>query len=98
MRKLSVISLIIFLILITAFIKNSTKRIDEDIFTKKENIRELKKEFEKIKLEYEYLSSPENLLKYNELYFDEKLVKKKLQEIIILDKSSDLIKMELNEK
>ena len=32
-------SLILFLILFTAFIKNSTKRIDDEIFIVKENIR-----------------------------------------------------------
>ena len=47
MKKFSVIFLILFLILFTALIKNSTKRIDDEIFTKKENIRGLKKDFEK---------------------------------------------------
>ena len=45
MKKFSVIFLIIFLILCTALIKNSTKKLDEDIFVKKENIRSLKNEY-----------------------------------------------------
>ena len=53
-----------FLILFTALIKNSTKRIDDEIFVNKENIRSLKKEFENIKLEYDYLSSAEKLLEF----------------------------------
>ena len=43
MKKISVISLILFLILLTAFVKNSTKRVDDQIFATKENISDLKK-------------------------------------------------------
>ena len=39
MKKFSIISLIILLILFTAFIKNKTKRIDDEIFLVKENIK-----------------------------------------------------------
>ena len=51
MSRFLTIFLILFLIFSTAFVKNSTKRIDDQIFSKKENIRDLKKEFENIKLE-----------------------------------------------
>ena len=77
MKKFSVIFLIVFLILSTALVKNSTKRIDDEIFTIKENIRALKKDFENIKLEYEFLSSTEKLLEFQNLYFDDELVKEK---------------------
>ena len=40
MKKIFVISIILFLITFTAIIKNSTKRIDDEIFTK-EVIREI---------------------------------------------------------
>ena len=46
MKKFLVISLILFLISFTAIIKNSTKRIDDQIFVTKENIRGLKKDYE----------------------------------------------------
>ena len=46
------------------------------IFTIKENIRALKKDFDNIKLEYEFLSSTEKLLEFQNLYFDDELVKK----------------------
>ena len=62
MNKYLSIFLIFFLILSTAIIKNSTKRISDEIFTLEEDIRDLNKNFENIKLEYEYLSSPEKLL------------------------------------
>ena len=81
--------LILFLILFTAFIKNSTKRIDDEIYIISENIRGLKKEFESIKLEYEYLSSAEKLLKFQNLYFDNELIKKDIQEIKKIKKISN---------
>ena len=89
MKKFSVILLILFLILFTALIKNSTKRIDDQIFTSKENIRGLKKDFENIKLEYDYLSSAEKLLEFQVLYFDDELVKKDIQNIRIVDTSKN---------
>ena len=79
MKKISVIFLILFLILFTAFVKNSTKRIDDEIFVTKENIRSLKKDFEINKLEHDYWSSAEKLLESQNLYFDDELVKKKIQ-------------------
>ena len=50
MKKFSVVTLILFLILFTAIVKNSTKRIDDLIFTSRESIRDLKKDFDIIKL------------------------------------------------
>lgn len=84
MKKLLISFLIIFLILFTVIIKNSTKRIDDEIFVKKENIRILKKDLGKIKLEYEFLSSAEKLLEFQNLYFDDQLTKKNIQEIKII--------------
>ena len=87
MKKFSVIFLIVFLILSTALVKNSTKRTDDKIFTIKENIRALKKDFENIKLEYEFLSSTEKLIEFQNLYFDDELVKKDINEIKIINQS-----------
>ncbi len=89
MKKFSIIFLILFLILFTAFIKNSTKRIDDQIFSTKENIRDLKKNYENIKLEYDYLSSAEKLLEFQILYFDDELIKKDIHNIKIIDTSLD---------
>tara|TARA_B000000475_G_scaffold238591_1_gene207778 strand:- start:382 stop:684 length:303 start_codon:yes stop_codon:yes gene_type:complete len=90
MKKISVIFLIFFLILFTALIKNSTKRIDDEIFSIKENIRGLSKDLEIIKLEYDYLSSAEKLLEFQALYFDDELVKKKINNIKTINKSKNL--------
>ena len=47
MKRFLIISTIFFLIFFTAFIKNSTKRIDDLIFSSEENLRALSKNFEK---------------------------------------------------
>ena len=93
MKKFSIIFLILFLILFTALIKNSTKRTDDEIFVIKENIRSLKKDFENIKLEHDYLSSAEKLLKFQDLYFEDELVKKDIQKIRIINQSSQKLEI-----
>ena len=93
MKKFLVIFLILFLILFTALIKNSTKRIDDEIFAIKENIRSLKKDFENIKLEHDYLSSAEKLLEFQNLYFDDELVKKDIQEIKTINQNSEKLEI-----
>ena len=94
MKKIFVISLIIFLILFTAIIKNSTKRIDDKIFTIKENIRGLKKDFENIKLEHDYLSSAEKLLEFQIIYFENELTKKDIRNIKIINENMGNFKIE----
>ena len=94
MKKFSVIFLIVFLILCTALIKNSTKKLDEEIFVKKENIRSLKNEYENIKLEYDYLSSTEKLFEFQRLYFDNELMEKNIQEIKIIKQKFNKLKFE----
>ena len=94
MKKISVVLLIFFLILSTALVKNSTKRINDMIFNSEENIRSLKKDFETIKLEYNYLSSTEKLLEFQNLYFDDELIKKDIKKINILNIGSDKLKVE----
>ena len=93
MKKISVILFILSLILFTAFIKNSTKRIEDQIFTTKENIRGLKKDFETIKLEHDYLSSAEKLLEFQNLYFDDELVKMDINNIKIINITSEKLKI-----
>ncbi len=91
MKKFSIVLLIIFLILFTAFIKNSTKKIEDEIFTLKENLIGLEKELSDTKLEFNYLSSAEKLLEYQSMYFDEDLTQKDINEIkILIKKSKDI--------
>ncbi|MBD1174982.1 cell division protein FtsL [Pelagibacterales bacterium SAG-MED01] len=94
MKRFSVIFLILFLILFTALVKNSTKRIDDEIFATEESIRSLKKDFENIKLEHNYLSSADKLIEFQALYFDDELVQKDIQEIKIINKNLQKLKIE----
>ena len=83
MKKFALAAMIFILILSTAIVKNTTKKIEDQIFTAKENIRVLKSEFENISLEYDYLSSAENLLDYQSLYFEDDLIQKNIEDIKI---------------
>ena len=62
-------------------IKNSAKEIEDEIFTLKEDLRVLSSEFEKVKLEHDYLSSSEKLLEYQSLYFEDELIQKDIESI-----------------
>tara|TARA_B100001093_G_C26712420_1_gene964024 strand:- start:661 stop:975 length:315 start_codon:yes stop_codon:yes gene_type:complete len=81
MKKIFLISLIFSVILVTSFIKNSTKKIEEEIFVLNERILNSKIELDDLKLEFDYLSSSEMLMDYQKLYFEEELNKKKISEI-----------------
>ena len=81
MKKFGLLMVIFLLILSTAIIKNSAKKTEDEIFTLKENLRVLSFEFEKIKLEHDYLSSSEKLLEYQSLYFEDELIQKNIQNI-----------------
>ena len=85
MKKILTISLIFSLIIITSFIKNSTKKIEEELFILKENISNLNLELDNVKLEFEYLSSAEKLINYQNLFFENKLTPKNINEIKIID-------------
>ena len=93
MNKIFVITLILSLIVLTAFIKNSTKKIEDDILVKKENLQDLKKELSDTKLEFHYLSSAQKLLEYQSLYFEQDLIKKDINQIKILEKTLQGIKL-----
>ena len=81
MIKSSVFVLILTLIVFTSLIKNSTKDLDEQIYTIQENIFFLEDRFKDSKLEFNYLSSSEKLLEYQKLYFEDTLIKKSLQDL-----------------
>ena len=93
MKKFTLTVVIFFLVLSTAIIKNTTKQIEDEIFTAKENIRVLKSEFENVSLEYDYLSSAEKLLEFQDLYFEDKLINKDIQKIKIMDLTSKELKL-----
>ena len=93
MKKLLLALTIIILVLTTAIIKNTTKKIEDKIFAYKESVRLLKSDLENIQLEYNYLSSAEKLLEYQSLYFEDQLVQKKIEDIKIYHISENVNKL-----
>ena len=91
MIKSLVFTLILALIVSTSLIKNSTRDLDEQIYSIEENILFLEDRFKDSKLEFIYLSSSEKLLEYQKLYFENILIKKSLQEIKTLKIINDQI-------
>ena len=74
MKKIFIVFFILILIFFTTFIKNSTKKIEDEILIADENLKDLKKELGVSKLEFDYLSSAEKLLKFQSTYFEQELI------------------------
>ena len=81
MKKLLFFTPIIFLIFATTLTKNSTKKLDKEIFQLKENIRILDDRYDLILLDYSILTSPNKLMEYQQFYFDDKFVQKKIENL-----------------
>ena len=73
MTRTILILCILFLIIATTFTKNSTKKIDKQIFDLTEDIRFLNNNYELVVLEHNYLSSPKKLLEYQKRFFENEL-------------------------
>ena len=93
MKKFVLAVVIFFLVLSTAIIKNTTKQIEDEIFTVKENIRVLNSEFENVSLEYDYLSSAQRLLEYQSQYFEDELIQKNINDIKIYNITDEINKI-----
>ena len=97
MKKIILISFIFILILITSFIKNSTKKIEDEIYNTNENLRSLNTKLGDVQLEYNYLTSPEKLLQYQLEYFDNTLVQRNIKSIKkINEKENKILITEFN--
>ena len=73
MKKIILGISIFVLILFTTLTKNSTKKIEKEIYNSRENLRVLKDKYEMVLLEFDYLSSPKKLLEYQSKYFEDDL-------------------------
>ena len=91
MKKLALSSVLI-LILVTSLIKNSTKEIEDKIFTINEDIRLLKEILGDARLEYNYLSSPEKLTQYHTQYFKNNLKEIDINKIKIISMNNNIFK------
>ncbi len=86
--------IIIFVLIVsTSLIKNSTKDLDEKIYSIKENMLFLENRLKDSKLEFNYLSSSEKLLEFQKLYFENLLIQKPLKEINILEIKNNELKI-----
>ena len=86
MKKLTIIIFIFSLIFLTALIKNSTKKIEDEIFAVKESLKNYENELSDTRLEFEYLSSTEKLLQYQSQFFEKDLNQKNINKIKIITK------------
>ena len=91
MKKFLLSIIIFFLIISTTIIKNSTKKIEDDIFSTEENLRVLNANYNEVLLEHNYLSSSEKLLEFQSLYFENQLAQKNLNKIKLIIKKDDQI-------
>ena len=98
MKKLILILSIFFLIVITTLTKNSTKKLENQIFNTRENIRVLKDKYELVLLDYNFLTSPKKLLEYQSKYFETDLIPLDITQIKEIKKESNkLVITELSE-
>ena len=63
MNRLAIFFLIFVFVISTAIIKNSSKKIEEKIYKKKENLAILKSEYDLVILEFDFLNSPHEIQK-----------------------------------
>ena len=98
MKKIILIFSILFLIVVTTFTKNSTKKLDNQIFSIRENISVLKDKYELVLLDYNFLTSPKKLLEYQSKYFETDLISLDITQIKEIKKESNkLVITELSE-
>ena len=91
MRNFWLFFIIFSLIISITLIKNSTKKIEDEIFSIEESLRVLNLNYNNVLLEHNYLSSSEKLLEFQSLYFDNELSQKNINEIKILIKKDNEI-------
>ena len=84
MMKFLIFGLMLSLIISTSLIKNSTRDLDEQIYSIQENLLFLEDRLKDSKLDFDYLSSSEKLLEHQKLYFENALIKKTLSDLKIL--------------
>tara|TARA_B100000989_G_scaffold293949_1_gene272138 strand:+ start:929 stop:1201 length:273 start_codon:yes stop_codon:yes gene_type:complete len=81
LKKIFIFIPIIILIISTTITKNSTKKLDKKIFESQEGIRALEDIYELVLLDYNYLTSPNKLMEYSKIYFEEDLKKKEINDL-----------------
>ena len=70
MKKYVLVFIITFLVITTSIIKNSTRELEYKIFNSNEKIKILINKKEIIKLQNDYLRSPQKLFEFKNKFFD----------------------------
>ena len=87
MKKIIFIFSLLFLIGTTSVVKNMTKQLNTEIYLTNERLSTLQNKIDNLRLEFDYLTSPEKLIDYQKLYFEEELTPIKSSEIGIFNLS-----------
>ena len=97
MRNSILFFFLILLIITTTIIKNSSKNLENQIFITNENINILKNKYELVLLEFNFLTSPKQLLDYQSQYFENNLISKDITKMkLIIEQNEKLIISEFN--
>ena len=70
MKKYVLVFIIFFLVITTSIIKNSTRELENKIFNSNEKIKILVNRKEIIKLQNDYLRSPQRLFEFKNKFLD----------------------------
>ena len=98
MKNYFLIFVILFLIIVTTITKNSSKKLENQIFSVKENISVLKNIHELVLLDFNFLTSPKKLLEYQSKYFENDLVSLDINKIKKIKEKLKKFKENRNEK
>ena len=82
-----IIFCLIFLITVTAVIKTSSKKIEEEIFILNENLSVLKEKYSLALLEHTYLGKPSRLIKIMKTHKNEEYIHLNILDLKNLSKS-----------
>ena len=74
MKRFIITFFIIFLIIVTTITKNSSKKLENKIFSVKENISVLEDKYNYVLFDYNFLTTPQKLMEYQSKYFEKDLV------------------------
>ena len=87
MKNIIIIFCLIFLITVTAIIKTSSKKIEEEAFILNENLRVLREKYSLALLEHTYLAKPSRLIKIMKTNKNEEYIHLNILDLKNLSKS-----------
>ena len=89
MRNYILFFSLILLIITTTIIKNSSKNLENQIFITNENINILKNKYELVLLEFNFITSPKQLIDYQSQYFENNLISKDITKMKLIREQNE---------